>query len=410
MTLLHEAPAPYWFARPAAAEELDVVIVGAGFVGLSAAWWCARAGVRAVVLESGDVAAGATGRSTGFLVTGGLVPFRRLAERVGQDRALRFWDLSRDNTQLVRDELIERGLIDADFVAEGSWRTAPVGTAGEAEWEESGLVLRAEGFDVEWQPPSEVRLRTGSGVLGGALYVAGDGGLDPLALCRGLVRTARIDVRSGVRVRHLEPEGERVLLTWSGGRVIARCVVLAVNAAVGPLVPGLAQKVEAMALQGLAMAPGERWLEGVWSTAPEGVTLRQLADGTVLAAGGAEPAMGDRTGLSRDPDRLAAGGARAANAGDLSRGSAPVPCSTAGPEPSLRPPTGCPGCARFRACRRSPMPAALAARGCRSGSRSAVASRVGSRATPGRCASSSTRTEADSAASGTRAPWTTRPA
>src|SRR5437868_11139913 len=117
---MNELPPSYWFAHATSHEEADVVIVGAGLVGASTAWWAARAGRRVVVLEAQRVGAGATGRSTGFLATGGLRPFNRLAERVGEERALRLWELSQENLGLLRRELLTAGRVDCGWRPEGS--------------------------------------------------------------------------------------------------------------------------------------------------------------------------------------------------------------------------------------------------------------------------------------------------
>src|SRR5262249_60624132 len=72
-------PHPYWWEayRPAAGDLVDVprtarvVIVGAGYAGLSCAIELAQSGVEACVLESAELGAGASTRSGGA-VSGGV--------------------------------------------------------------------------------------------------------------------------------------------------------------------------------------------------------------------------------------------------------------------------------------------------------------------------------------------------
>lgn len=76
-------------------ETADVIVVGAGVQGASIAFHLARRGVSVLVLERGTVAAGATGRSSGFvrmhydletesrLAWASYPYFRDWAERVG---------------------------------------------------------------------------------------------------------------------------------------------------------------------------------------------------------------------------------------------------------------------------------------------------------------------------------------
>jgi glycine/D-amino acid oxidase-like deaminating enzyme len=108
-----------------------------------------------------------------------------------------------------------------------------------------------------------------------------------------MLALAGAEVREGVAVRRLELAGERVRVVWSGGEVIARTLVLAVNAQSGPLVAALAPRLRPFGVQALATAPAPPRLRGLWVVGGNAFSLRQLADGTVVAASrageGAEP-------------------------------------------------------------------------------------------------------------------------
>jgi gamma-glutamylputrescine oxidase len=291
-------PVPsYWFSRSASREEADLVVVGAGIVGVSTAWWATRVGRRVLLLEAQRVAAGSSGRNIGFLVTGGLVPFVRVAASVGEERALRLWEMSQESLGLLRRELLNHGQVECGWRPEGSWRTAPAGSAAEAEWEQSAERLAREGFAVDWRERDAVCRASGSSIFGGALHVEGDGGVDPVALCRGMLARSGADLRAGVAVRGIEPAaGDRVRVVWAGGEVLARNVVLAVNAHSGPLLPAVGARLRPVSVQGLATAPVSAPLSGLWVVSPQGFLLRQLADGTRLAALGVGAASGSQEG------------------------------------------------------------------------------------------------------------------
>jgi sarcosine oxidase subunit beta len=55
-------------------ESADVVIVGAGVLGLASGYWLAKAGANVVILEKGRIAWEASGRATGFLSLRGEQP------------------------------------------------------------------------------------------------------------------------------------------------------------------------------------------------------------------------------------------------------------------------------------------------------------------------------------------------
>lgn len=279
-------PSSLWLHRPSKPEELDTVVVGGGIVGLSVAWWLAHEhGIRSTLLEAEHIAGKASGRNAGFLLTGSAEPFVRVAQAHGTERALEFWETSRENRVLLRRELLDPGTVECEFLPEGSWIAALDGTGQDEELEESVELLRAEGFDVEWRDAERVRNASGSDRLGGAMFQADDGGLDPVRLCRGLARLGRFDVRTGVEVRELEPEGDRVRLVTLAGDILARRVVVAVNAYAPSLLPFLARQVRPVRGQALATAPGARQLEGVWYVNDGFEYLRQLGDGTVVLGG-----------------------------------------------------------------------------------------------------------------------------
>ena len=72
----------------------DVVVVGAGFTGLSAAIHLARAGRRVIVLDAQRVGFGASGRNGGQLGSGQRLDVEDLERLAGKDAARRLWDMA----------------------------------------------------------------------------------------------------------------------------------------------------------------------------------------------------------------------------------------------------------------------------------------------------------------------------
>ena len=71
-------------------DPCTVAVVGAGAVGLSCAWFLARAGVRVIVVEQSAVAAGASAGNAGWVTPGLATP---LVSRVSLRQGARgLWD------------------------------------------------------------------------------------------------------------------------------------------------------------------------------------------------------------------------------------------------------------------------------------------------------------------------------
>ena len=103
--------------RAALAEDLDVdvCVVGAGFFGLYTALELAKAGKRVAILEASRVGWGASGRNGGQMIIGFPCGMQRLKGAMGQERAKRMFDASREAVADIRGIMREHA-IDCDLV------------------------------------------------------------------------------------------------------------------------------------------------------------------------------------------------------------------------------------------------------------------------------------------------------
>src|SRR5262249_51528501 len=81
--------------------------IGAGFTGLMAALELAERGHRAVILEAGLMADGASGRSGGQLGSGQRRHQRWLETHYGRERARQYWRIAEEAKALVRRRIAE---------------------------------------------------------------------------------------------------------------------------------------------------------------------------------------------------------------------------------------------------------------------------------------------------------------
>src|SRR2546421_11215606 len=82
---------------------VDVVIIGAGCTGALAAYRLCEAGASVVVLDKRDVASGSTAATTGLLLYETDSSLVELADAIGEEAAVRAWQLGREAIDEIDD-------------------------------------------------------------------------------------------------------------------------------------------------------------------------------------------------------------------------------------------------------------------------------------------------------------------
>lgn len=253
----------------------DVVVIGAGYTGLSTALHLAERGARVVLLEAAEVGFGGAGRNVGLVNAGMWVMPEALCAVLGAGHGNRLIDFLGDGPRQVFD-LVARYGIDCEAVHHGTLHLA-VGDAGLAEVRERARQWQARGAPVEVLSAAETARRVGSAAYAGALLDRRAGTIQPLAYARGL---ARVAVAAGVRLFTGTPVAavERAGSGWAAvtprGRVTADWVVLGTDAYGGALFPEIRSQQVHLPYFNFATAPLPAdlhakilpGLEGCWDT------------------------------------------------------------------------------------------------------------------------------------------------
>ncbi len=223
----------------------DVIVVGAGMVGASAAYHLAREGMRPLVVEANSPAWGASGRNAGMALAGlgGHFPrVTRLVQEAGGRSILDYTVRSLDMIEAWDGELAG-GL---EWDRSGSLDLA-LDSGEEAHIRSMAASQAAEGLAVEIIGPDELQaLAPGLAAdrVRAAKWTPGDGKLNPFRLCYALLDAVRAMggmVVTGVRAeRLLVSSGRTSGLATSHGDIASGAVLLATNAWTPALAPHLA--------------------------------------------------------------------------------------------------------------------------------------------------------------------------
>jgi glycine oxidase len=172
-------------------EQHDVVVVGAGVIGLACAWRAAQRGLDVCVLERDRPGAGASEVAAGMLVPATEVDF-------GEEALVRLKLASAELYPAFVAEIEEVSAIPTGYERNGALYVALDRDEAEA-LRRLFEVQRSLGLDAEWLLPSGCRdLEPGlSAACAGGVFASADGQVDPRALVDALTVAAE---RAGVRV------------------------------------------------------------------------------------------------------------------------------------------------------------------------------------------------------------------
>jgi glycine/D-amino acid oxidase-like deaminating enzyme len=209
----------------------DVLIVGAGYAGLSSALHLAEAGVDAVVLEAVDIGFGGAGRNVGLVNAGMWMMPNDVIGGLGAEHGERLFELLGAAPEFVF-ELISKHRIECEVERSGTLHCA-VGRRGLAELKLRAAQWTARGAPVRLLDEAETAAKTGTPSYAGALLDLRAGTIQPLAYARGLARAA---LQAGARIFTHSPamSCERIQGKWivrsKQGAVRADWIIVASDA------------------------------------------------------------------------------------------------------------------------------------------------------------------------------------
>ncbi|MFU0503886.1 NAD(P)/FAD-dependent oxidoreductase [Pseudaminobacter sp. NGMCC 1.201702] len=217
----------------------DVVIIGGGFTGLSAAAHLAKAGTDVVLIEAHRFGDGASGRNGGQLGTGQRAWAEETERELGFSRAKALFDLAEEAKAHLLD-------FAAAHAIEVDYRPGQMSVAHKKRYVDDfkahteAMAARFNYPHISFMDARETAERLGSTAYFGGTRDTGTGHIHPLKLVIG---TARVAAAAGARLFENTPStgivsaAGKVTVTTPTGTITADKCLVAVNAYGGALEP-----------------------------------------------------------------------------------------------------------------------------------------------------------------------------
>src|SRR6476646_3349955 len=131
---------PYWidsapikrFPRLQKKVGVDVLVIGAGVTGISAAYLLKKAGLSVALIERERVASIDTGHTTAHLTYVTDVELQELVRNFGEDHAQAAWDAGAAAIDEI-ERIVEEERIECEFARVPAYLHAPVGASSKKE-------------------------------------------------------------------------------------------------------------------------------------------------------------------------------------------------------------------------------------------------------------------------------------
>jgi glycine/D-amino acid oxidase-like deaminating enzyme len=290
-------------------SRIDVLIIGAGYTGLSAARETASAGRTTLVLDAGGIGTGCSSRNGGQVAYSIKPTYDSLKAKYGADLAFRICREGMEAVAYLRT--LASGQADCGWRTDGCFFGAHTKghfrrMAQDAENQPRGLEQR-----ISVVPKSQQRGEIDSDFYHGGCVYHDDASVDPTRLLLSLLRLARDSGASVVDhcpVNSIKPVRDGFEVLTPRGVIQARQVLLATNGYTGPLSPWHRRRIIPIGSYQIATEP--LGAERVRSLIPHGrnivdsrrvvVYFRPSADGERIVFGG-RAALAEKDALACVP-------------------------------------------------------------------------------------------------------------
>ncbi|HEX5015316.1 MAG TPA: FAD-binding oxidoreductase [Candidatus Limnocylindrales bacterium] len=226
-------------------DSADVVVVGGGYTGITAALELARRGAAVTVLEAEYLGFGGSTRNGGIVHPGYKWGPRQLVKRYGEETGKGLFRDTLEAYALVK-QLITEESIDCEWRECGSLDLA-YGASHVDDLIEAGRTLTDFGVESTFVPKERLREEIGSDAYHGGLAAPAAGLLHPGKYFAGLADAADragADLHEGVRAKTIRRQADgRQVVETDRGAILAKDVVVATNGYTDGVMPALRRRI-----------------------------------------------------------------------------------------------------------------------------------------------------------------------
>jgi glycine/D-amino acid oxidase-like deaminating enzyme len=227
----------------------DIVVIGAGFTGFSAARALAKRGVNVVVLEANTIGWGASSRNGGMVLTGLKLSPEILSKRYGMELTRRMYAASLESIDLVEALVRDEG-IDCNFSRCGHLEVACKPSHFDCYARSVDLIAKEFNHQLRVISRDDLASEIGSGIYFGGIVDETSVGVNPARYVAGLgaaALRAGAEIYENVRVqsitRKTQNGGGKFEVKTTRGVISATSVMVATSGYTSAATPGLQKKV-----------------------------------------------------------------------------------------------------------------------------------------------------------------------
>ena len=224
--------------------KVDILVIGAGFCGLSTALHLAEQGIEVAIVDAHEPGWGASGRNGGQVIPGLKIFPDEIASRFGSERGERISKTVGAAPKMVFD-IIKKYKIDCDLLKTGWIQLAkgPVGLrtteAHVQQWGDRNVSVKALSRD-------DIVEKVGTSAYAGGLLDERGGNLHPLKYARGLAKACLslgVPIFCDTPATSVERVEDRWEVKTPKGIIKSETVVVCTNGYTGDMLPGLSQSI-----------------------------------------------------------------------------------------------------------------------------------------------------------------------